>query len=179
MAFDIASLAVTGLFLVLGILSGFLKQVVRIVALVGAFLLLSPLTNWIRGNLSGTIDVETFPGSLLTMGLAWLLGYLLILLAGMILVRILRGSSRTLSILDRILGGALGALKGALVAYFLICVLLLFEDPLREHVPELPRQLEASRVARFVRDHNVLKGLNFSWEDTSLPAPVVDRLKKI
>ena len=53
MILDIVCLFGILLFLVGGVISGFLRQVVRLVALLGAFLLVSPFSGVIRGFLAG------------------------------------------------------------------------------------------------------------------------------
>ncbi len=156
MILDIVGLVFVALFLVGGVLSGFLRQVVRLVALLGAFLLLSPLTGLVRGLLSGKVDMQVFPGNALTLLLGWLLGYLAIIVAGSILLRIVRGSSKTISGLDRVLGAALGTLKGGLIIYAVICVLLFFEKPMEKLLPELIEEMNRSRIAAFSGEHNLL-----------------------
>jgi uncharacterized membrane protein required for colicin V production len=156
MAVDIFCLAFVFIFLVLGLFSGFLAQVVRILALVGAFVLAHPASSCTRPLLTRWMDVATLMGDLLSLFLAWVAGYIAILLIGKVLVRIIKGSSGSIDFLDRILGGLLGAAKGFLIVYLMACVLVLLRAPLDKLIPDKYPDLKKSRLAAFAEQHNVL-----------------------
>lgn len=156
MPLDLICLAFTALMLLLGILSGFLKQIVRILALVGAFLLASPVSRHVAPLVSRWIEGNPPAVDLVSLVLAWIGSYILLALGGGLLVRILRGASQGVRTLDRFTGGLLGALKGVLVVYLAVSVLLLFRQPVGETLPGLRQTLRESRVAAFVDEHNLL-----------------------
>ncbi len=156
MILDIVCLFGILLFLVGGVISGFLRQVVRLVALLGAFLLVSPFSGVIRGFLAGKANVDDFPGNLLVLVLAWLAGYLILLVTGMLLLRVVRGVTSSISGSDRAMGGLIGMLKGGLIVYALVTVLLFFQDPFRKFVPEASGEMKESRVVNIVKENNPL-----------------------
>lgn len=156
MIVDMFCVLVVLLFLVLGLFSGFLKQAVRLAALLGAFLLASPVLGWVRGRLSGVLDVERVPWNMLLPVLAWVAAYFALLLAGLLLLRVLRGAAPAVSGPDRALGGLLGMLKGGLIVYVAVTVVLFFEKPLESISLEASRDLRRSRVAAVVKEGNPL-----------------------
>jgi len=159
MIVDIACLVCIALFFLAGLFSGFLKQVVRIVALLSAFLALSPVSHGVRGVLSGKVDVATFPGNVLVVVLAWFAVYVAVLLMGKILLRVVRGANPSIGVSDRFLGGMFGAVKGGLIVFVLVWFVLFVEDPVSKLLPEFSRELKCSRVALFVKTHDLL----FFW----------------
>jgi hypothetical protein len=158
MILDVVCLAGLLLFIVGGLLSGFLKQVVRLAALVGAFLLVSPVAGWIRGGVSVLFDVDRFPGNLALLVLAWLAGYVALRLAGFILLKILRGVVSSLSGPDRALGGLMGMVKGGVIVYVGVTVVLFFQEPLETRFPAASAELDRSRVVAMVGKSNPLLG---------------------
>jgi uncharacterized membrane protein required for colicin V production len=168
MGLDIVCVVLVLAFLILGLLSGFLSQVVRIAALVGAFLLASPASSYSRSLLAKWMNVETLLGDLLSLFLAWVACYIALILVGTVLVRIIRGSSQSIKFLDRIMGGGLGAVKGFLIVYLIACALVLLREPLKELVPNKYLDLRTSRLAVFAEQHNVFSMIGI---------PDVDKLK--
>ena len=170
MYIDILFLALVGLLLVLGLISGFLSQILKIIALVAASLLASPLSPYARGLLANWVEVDTLFGDVLSLIVAWIGCYLVLVVAGKILIRLIRGSSTSLKSLDRILGGLLGGFKGALIVYLLVCVVLFFGKPLEQVVPAEYLDLKDSRVAAFAKEFNVVSLLDL---------PDVDKLQEL
>jgi len=170
MGLDIACAALVATFLVLGLLSGFLAQVVRLAALVGAFVLSHPAGSYARPLLMKWMDVENLMGDLLSLFLGFLASYIAILLTGKIVVRVIRNASGSIKILDRMLGGGLGAAKGFLIVYLIACAIVLLRGPLQNLLPEKTLDLQNSRLAAFAEQHNVLARIG-------IPNP--DKLKEI
>jgi len=176
MGLDIVCMVFVLAFLILGLLSGFLSQVVRIAALVGAFLLASAASSYSRSLLAKWMNVETLLGDLLSLFLAWVACYIALILIGTVLVRIIRGSSQSIKFLDRVMGGGVGAFKGFLIVYLIACALVLLREPLKELIPNQYPDLSTSRLAVFAEQHNVfsmiglpdadkLKGLTLALGD--------------
>lgn len=170
MGLDFICLVFVLAFLVLGLFSGFLSQVVRIAALVGAFLLAYPARSYTKLLLAKWMDVGTLSADFLSLFLAWVACYIALILIGTLLVKIVRGSSESIKFLDRILGGGLGAAKGFLIVYLIACALVLLREPLQKLMPERLLDLEASRLARFAEEHNIF---------TLVGMPDLDKLKEL
>lgn len=157
---DIICLALMALLFVLGVISGFLSQIIRIAALVAACLLASPLSPYAEDLLMKKIEVDSGLGHMLSLFLAWLASYVVLILIGAIVARIIRGSSKSLKFLDRVLGGVLGGLKGALIVYLAVCAILVFQKPLEKFISPDYLELKGSRLAAFARDNNILQRLD-------------------
>ena len=170
MGLDVICLIFVLAFLVLGLLSGFLSQVLRIAALVGAFLLAYPARSYTKPLLAKWMDVGTLSGDFLSLFLAWVACYIALILIGTLLVKMIRGSSESIKFLDRILGGGLGAAKGFLIVYLIACALVLLREPLQKLIPERYLDLEASRLAVFAEEHNVF---------TMVGMPDLDKLREL
>ena len=170
MYIDIFCLALVGLLFVLGLISGFLSQIIKIIALVAAYLLASPLSPYAKALLAKWVEVDNLFGDVLSLVLAWIVCYLALVITGRILLRLIRGSSTSLKFLDRILGGVLGGVKGALIVYLLVCAVLFLEKHLDKVVPAEYLDLKDSRVAAFAKDYNLLSV-------TGLPD--VDKLREL
>jgi len=132
MALDLFFLALALLLALLGLFSGFLRQVVRIAALVAACFLAVTVSPHAKGLLARWMEVETLLGDALSLTLAWLGCYIVLALAGRILVRLLRGSSHSIRFFDRLLGFFLGGAKGLLAVYLMACVLATFRGPIEK-----------------------------------------------
>ena len=168
MGLDIICVVFVLAFLILGLLSGFLSQIVRIAALVGAFLLAYPASSYSKPFLMKWMNVETLLGDLLSLFLAWVVCYIGLILIGTVLVKIIRGSSESIKFLDRIMGGGLGAIKGFLIVYLVACALVLLRAPLQELIPDKYLDLKTSRLAALAEQHNVFSMIGI---------PDVDKLK--
>ncbi len=156
MALDIFGLAFVALFCVLGLLSGFLTQIVRLAALVGAFVLAYSASAYTKPLLMKWMNVDTVMGDLLSLFLGWVVCYISIILIGTIITRAIKKSSGSIKALDRLLGGGLGSAKGFLVVYLIACALVLLREPIEDLVPKQYFDLKDSRLAAFAEDHNIL-----------------------
>jgi len=179
MYIDIICLALMSLLFVLGLISGFLSQVIKIAALVAACLLASPLSPYAKELLMKKMEVDSLFGDMLSLFLAWLASYVVLIIVGSIIARIIRGSSKSLKFLDRVLGGALGALKGALIVYLVVCAILMFREPLESIVPSEYLDLEESQVAAFAKDNNILTRLDLPSAESLKEIPAARNLGEI
>jgi uncharacterized membrane protein required for colicin V production len=170
MALDIVCLVFVLAFLLLGLLSGFLSQVMRIAALVGAFVLAYPASSYTKPLLTKWMNAETLLGDLLSLFLAWVACYLVLILVGTVLAKIIKGSSESIKFLDRVLGGGLGAVKGFLLVYLIACALVLLREPLSELIPDQYLDLKSSRLAVFAEEHNILSAVGM---------PSLDKLREL
>ena len=153
MRLDLFFLALVVLLAVLGLVSGFLSQIVRIVSLVAACFLAAALSPQVKGVLARWMEVDTLLGDALSLVVAWLGCYLVLTLAGKIFVRFLRSSSKSIRFLDRLMGGLLGGAKGLLIVYLLACLLVTFREPAEKTplagVLDLKRSQVLDAAARF------------------------------
>ena len=156
MGLDIICIVFVGVFFVLGLLSGFLSQVVRLGALIGAFVLAYSASAYTKPLLMKWMDVDNVMGDLLSLFLGWMACYIALIVVGTIIAKIIKKSSGSIKVLDRILGGALGSAKGFLVVYLIACALVLLRDPLEELIPKEHFDLQGSRLAAFAEERNVL-----------------------
>jgi uncharacterized membrane protein required for colicin V production len=156
MGLDIICIVFVAVFCILGLLSGFLSQVVRLAALVGAFVLAYSAGAYTKPLLMKWMDVDNVMGDLLALFLGWMACYIAIILIGTIVAKIIKKSSGSIKVLDRILGGALGSVKGFLIVYLIACALVLLREPLKDLVPKKHLDLKGSRLAAFAEEHNVL-----------------------
>ncbi len=170
MGLDILCAVLVAAFCILGILSGFLTQIVRFAALVGAFFLAYSAGAHTKLLLVKWIDLDNLAGDLLSLCLGWVAAYLAIVLIGTLVVKIIRKSSTSISFLDRVLGGALGSAKGFLIVYLIACALVLLRDPLDRVAPQRHLDLKSSRLAAFAEQHNVFSKISF---------PELDRLREL
>ncbi len=156
MGLDIVCIVLVGAFCILGLISGFLAQIIRLGALVGAFLLAYSASAYTKPLLAKWIEVDHLVGDLLSLFLGWTACYIAILLVGLIVAKILKKSSDSIKFMDRVLGGALGSAKGFLIVYLIACALVLLREPLQKLVPREYLDLNDSRLAAFAEQHNVL-----------------------
>jgi len=156
MGLDIICVVFVAVFCILGLLSGFLSQVVRLAALVGAFVLAYSASAYTKPLLLKWMDVDNVMGDLLSLFLGWIACYIAIIVVGTIIAKIIKKSSGSIKVLDRILGGGLGSAKGFLIVYLIACALVLLREPLEELVPKKHFDLKGSWLAAFAEEHNVL-----------------------
>ncbi len=179
MGLDVLCVALMATFLVFGLLSGFLSQVIRLVALVGAFLLAYTASAYTKPLLTKWVQADHLALDLLSLFLGWVACYIAILLIGTVFARILRQSSTSIRFLDRILGGALGSAKGFLIGYLIACALVLLREPLDKIVPAKHLDPKDSRLAAFAERHNVFSrfGIPYLEDLKALASAFRDRTK--
>ena len=170
MGLDIICIVFVAVFCVLGLLSGFLSQVVRLAALVGAFVLAYSASAYTKPLLVKWMGVDNAMGDLLALFLGWMACYIAIILVGTIIAKIIKKSSGSIKVLDRILGGGLGSAKGFLIVYLIACALVLLREPLEELIPKKHFDLKGSRLAAFAEEHNVLSRVGL---------PDLDKIKEL
>jgi len=109
---DLALLAVLVVSIFVGLWRGFVFEIVSLLGWLVAFVI---------ANLFGPLAAQTMPfgdpASPLRVWVAYVIIFLLVLIACTVLARLLRAliSATPLSVIDRLLGGAFGAARGALV----------------------------------------------------------------
>lgn len=124
---DGLTLALVALFAFLGLLAGFVLQVLRLgvtaVSATAALALAGPLLDAFPRVLQG----QPAAREVLAPFLVFTVTYLLLDVVARLVAAALRTAAGPLSLLDRLAGVLLGALKGAILAYFLVTVILATE----------------------------------------------------
>ena len=169
---DASVAIVVVLFAVLGLMSGLLLQVLRLVAAaVASYVALcwsGPAMDAIPGLLAGSPELRR---ALFPIGL-FLATYIVLSLIAKLISAGVHGASTSLTLVDRTLGAVAGALKGLVLCWFLVAVLLATEAASGNEFPRLDTR--GSRAAALVRKYRIpgvpsdLKAL----EESVLPAGV-------
>lgn len=165
MTLDLVFLVCVGIFALIGYFSGFARQLVRLVALVAAYLLAGPLGRPLGGILAGALEVPSLIGRVLGAGLAFMLLYMILSMIGWSILRSRRKKLDSEQIQSRRrwdgwAGLALGGTKAFVVFYLLLCVVVLAEKPISRVSHKMGKVLSHSFMAGMAREHNILSGLN-------------------
>jgi uncharacterized membrane protein required for colicin V production len=173
---DAAVIVVLGVFGVVGLISGMLFQVLRLIAVVasvavalagtGPAMAAFPFLGRLPANGEGLVPAALF-----------LATYLVLSLVARLIVKAMHAASPDHGLGDRLLGGLFGALKGAVLCYFIVAILLAAEVSVGRTLRYVDTR--DSVVAGIVRAWPVgrLKGLLDQAEMEVLPA-VRDALKQ-
>ncbi len=165
MTLDLVFLGCVGIFALIGYFSGFARQMIRIAALVGAYLLAGALGRPLGGILARSLEVPHLIGRVLGSGLAFLLLYMIFSVVGWSILRKWRrkrdpekdtGRRRW----DGWAGLALGGAKTFVMLYLVLCVVVLAEKPLARVSHKAGKMLSHSFMADMAREHNILSGLH-------------------
>ena len=167
MSLDLIFFGLVGVFAIIGFFTGFWMQVMRLGALVLAYLLAGVIGKPLGPSLGGSLGVPSLVGSLIGTGLAFILLYAIFSTVGWVLLRRWERSRmkdeedkprrRTW---ERAAGAALGGAKVFLVLYLILCVAVLAEKPISKILGSRSRALNESVMAGLARDHNMLSGLH-------------------
>ncbi|MCP2620216.1 CvpA family protein [Candidatus Aminicenantes bacterium AC-334-K16] len=132
---DIILLIIIGVMIILGLIKGFLRQILGLVGIVAGFILALSFYPEVAGFLLRFIQP-----SVLTELLGFLIIFLGIVFVGYFLAHLLgKALKGPIKFFDRVLGGFFGFLKGVLIGGILLLALVLF--------PVNPSVIKASRVA--------------------------------
>lgn len=146
---DYGILVIIALFAVLGAVSGLLAQVLRLVASIVSVMLAIHLSGPAMKALGWFKDVDGMREFIYPI-IIFILSYMVLGLIAKGIVYLFRKSSDTLSVLDRILGFLVGAVKGAVLAYFIVFIVLAAESATGRKVAQF--DTDDSVVAEFVED---------------------------
>ncbi len=119
--YDIATLLVVIVFALLGLAGGFLRQVIRLVAV-----LLAGWAAMVWGpdllKVAGL--AQTHGTSLVAPLIVFLVLYLVIIVIGALVLKLLRATSPGISLMDRLLGLLVGAVKGGVLVYIVTAIVI-------------------------------------------------------
>ncbi|MCA9523192.1 MAG: CvpA family protein [Myxococcales bacterium] len=138
-----------------GFFSGLAKQLVRIAAIVAAYLLAVPSGHYAASYLGQHVSTSY---ALLRVGATLLLGltyYIVLSVVGTQIFKRIDEKSETFSKIDRRLGALAGGLKGGLLAYLALTILVFALPSLRRSQPLLAKEAEASMLTRLASESNI------------------------
>ncbi len=167
MSLDLIFFGLVGVFAIIGFFTGLWMQVMRLGALVLAYLLAGVIGKPLGPSLGGALGVPFLVGSLIGTGLAFILVYAILSTVGYVFLR--RWERKRMKddedrlrrrTWERAAGAALGGAKVFLVLYLVLCVAVLAEKPLFRVLGHRSRALSESMMAGFARNHNMLSGLH-------------------
>jgi len=186
---DVAVIVVLVVFGVLGLVSGALFQVLRLVAVAVAAGVAMVGTGPAMEAFPFLARLPAGGEGLVPAGL-FLLAYLLLSLVARVIVKAMHATSPTHGAGDRLLGGLLGLAKGAVLCYFIVAILLAAElsvgrslqhvDTRQSVAAAFVRNWPVGRVAALLEQAHeqvvpaVRKVLRVDEPDVPSPAPAVD-----
>lgn len=153
-------------FAILGFFSGFWMQLMRLGALVGAWLLGGWVGKAFGPALGRGLGVPSLLGKALGAMLAFLVLYAVLSGIGWSLLRRRERrrakveGRRPKALWERLAGAGLGGAKVFLVLYLVLCALAIAEQPLSQALGSRGRMLEQSAMAGLAREHNLLAGVH-------------------
>ncbi|PIE18246.1 MAG: hypothetical protein CSA65_05895 [Proteobacteria bacterium] len=162
MIVDLISVAFLGMLALLGWISGFWSQVVRLVALVAAYVLSKPLGELLYPPMSPWLGRSPWVGTIAATAIAFVFCYGILAIIGWMLLRSWRQRRPYVkSGLDSLFGALLGAAKGGVIIAMVLSALALIDHTPAATVLESVGWRD-SFSAKQLRDHNLL-------EDVRLP----------
>jgi uncharacterized membrane protein required for colicin V production len=156
MTVDVIALSLFALAAFLGWRSGAIAQIGRIAAAILAVVGAPYGATVVRDVLFSDSQMSAPAVEASSLFVAGVLIYVSVAVTGWLVVRAMRIASQNLSRLDRLGGGAIGALKGALLVYFVLTVFVLLKVPAEQFDPSNAMRLRGGVAAGFVESHNIL-----------------------
>ena len=138
-------------FAVAGMLSGFLLQVLRLLAAGAATVVVMEFSRPVAAMFPNLLASYPMARGLVFPVGVFTVSYLVFSMIAVLLRRLIVGGNPGLSLSDRILGAVLGAIKGALIAWLLLAILLAVEERTGQHLPRITTadSTAAALVKRF------------------------------
>ncbi len=173
MFIDISVLVLLALFSWLGYHKGFLRQIVGLVAIVAVYFLATPGASIVRQVVFSSEGI-TFPGiEVASLVIAGVIIFVSTWLVGRLIIGALTTASESLEGIDMAIGGALGFIKGILLLYITLCVMVYAESPIADASPELGEHMTTSYTVAGARRYNVLTTFHYTELDELRGAMVV------
>lgn len=140
----------------LGHKTGAISQLIRIAAIVAAFVFSPIIAPILREIWTAESEIGAPMPEAISVGIAAFLIYFAVTLSGSLAIRTMRTVSKTLSGFDKTLGFFLGILKGSLIAYLIASVFLIAQVPIEKRDPEDKLHLRDSHLVKFAQENNIL-----------------------
>lgn len=161
MAADLIFASIFLLLVFFGWRSGVMRQILRAVAALAVFFGTAPVSQVIRVSLFKEEAVAAPALEVTSMFLAAVVIYIVVSLAGWLIIKGLHKLSDTLSSADRLGGALIGALKAGLIVYVLGVFLVMLHGPLMASDPHDRLHMRDSRVGAFVQENNLIAPWRF------------------
>jgi hypothetical protein len=153
---------------ILGFLSGFWMQIMRLAVFVGAYLLAGVVGGPLGPPLARGLGLSPLVGQAIASFVAFLGLYLVLSTVGWALIRRRRrlrdakdeARARRRQRWDSLAGAGLAMLKSGLILYVVLCGLALLEEPLGASLRRADIGYERSQAVALARRHNLLAGLH-------------------
>jgi membrane protein required for colicin V production len=146
---DSAVVAVIVLFAVLGALTGLLLQVLRLVAAAAAAVAALELAEPALAAFPGLLAAYPAVRPIAFQVGIFTIAYVALSILARVVRGLIHGGDGGLSMADRLTGAIAGAAKGAVVAWFIVSVLIAAEERIGRPVPRL--ETEGSTAAEVVK----------------------------
>src|SRR5690554_49462 len=156
MTVDIIAIFLIALTIFLGWRKGAISQLGQIAAALLAVLGASYAAGPVREILFAESEWSQPSIEVTSLLIAGVSIYLSIAVAGWLLVRAMRAVSENLGRLDRLGGSVLGGVKGMLLIYFVLTLLVLLDAPMQRIDPSNAMALRGGSATTYVEDNNVL-----------------------
>lgn len=153
-------------FAIIGFFSGFWMQLMRLGALVGAWLLGGWVGKAFGPALGRWLEIPSLLGKALGAMLAFLVLYAVLSGIGWSLLRrrerrrAEKEGKRPKALWERLAGAGLGGAKVFLVLYLVLCAVAIAEQPLAKALGRKGRMLGQSTMVGLAREHNLLAGVH-------------------
>ena len=156
MTIDIICAVICLMMAFLGYRSGAISQVIRIGAIIAAYLASPVVGSIIREVWAAEAEVAPPMSEAISLGVASILIYFAVTLSGSLAVRTLRMVSKTLSKLDRLIGLILGSAKGLVICYIIASVFIVAMIPIEKRDPEDKYHIRDGQLLPFAQKHSLL-----------------------
>jgi membrane protein required for colicin V production len=157
MGIDIACIVAGLLFAALGYRSGFLVQLVRLLALGVAFVVARVVAGPLGSVVAGGLGLSIMAAKSLSFGCVFFAVWIALAAVAAALARRGRAGSQTFSFIDRGLGALLGGAKGVIATYLVVCVLAVLAPTIQDRYPSFRLDLPGSVLGREVLRSNVVE----------------------
>lgn len=161
MIIDLSIAGLIVLMILLGYFTGFTIQLIRIAAIIGAYLLAIPTGSLVAAFLARYLSMSPVVLSVICTVVCGLIIYIVLSVIASQLVKRLRDKSDTFSRIDHQLGAVAGGLKGLIVGYIALTALVFMVPSLSSALPQLPLEARQSVLTRFASKNNLIAKLKF------------------
>jgi membrane protein required for colicin V production len=159
---DLGLLALACVFAVFGFFSGAARQVAQLAATVVAYLVASPAGKVLAPLVAAQAQLSLALASVLSIGFVFLLVYFVGRFALTVLLRrVLSGGEGGVSLVDRLAGAALGAVKLLALAYLALCAAAFLEASVSVAGRRLQLTPKGSVAMDLARQNNILLWAQF------------------
>ncbi|QDG49646.1 CvpA family protein [Persicimonas caeni] len=156
MTVDIIAIFLFAVAIFLGWRAGAVSQVGRVAAAVLAVVGAPYGAVMVRDIMFADTELSRPVVEATSLFVAGILIYVAVALTGWLIVRAMHATSEHLTLLDKLGGGTIGAIKGTLLIYFVLTVFALLQVPAEKLDPSNAMGLRGGHATEFVIEHNIL-----------------------